>query len=432
VISLLLRTTGPVLTLREPHHAPKRGSFLGDLNIMFGGFVGVDTASGKVNYVSPQEPSPGLLNPSCAVVDFADRVIMPGFVDCHNHLLWAGTRAHEFFARCHGATYQEIARAGGGILYTRKRTLEATEDELVDIGRRHLRMLVNNGVTTVEAKSGYALTPEGELSVLRAIGRLQQEFAGTIIPTYLGAHAIPQEFADRREEYVQQVIDTLPLVSEEKLAEFCDVFVDPLAFTVEEGRRILTAAREQGFQLKLHADEFGDDGGTALGVELGAVSVDHLAGVSPGSIEQLAETMTVAVLLPATMFFTNTQMQAPARQMIDAGVALALATDLNPGSSLVFSPAFVMTLACLQLHLGCDEVINAHIKNAAFAVGRGYTKGALSPGMDADVVVLDTDDYRELGYYVGGDNIDTVIARGKILKRGGKLADSLNGVEAAP
>jgi imidazolonepropionase len=430
VISLLLRTKGPVLTLREPHHAPKRGALLGDLNILFGANIGIDAVSGKVNYVSPQEPSPNLMNPSCAVIDCGERVVMPGFVDCHNHLLWAGSRAHEFFARCHGATYQEIAQAGGGILYTREKTLEATEDELVATGRRHLRLLVDNGVTTVEAKSGYALTPEGELTVLRAVARLQREFAGTIIPTYLGAHAIPPEFADKREEYVQQVIDTLPRVRAEKLAEFCDVFVDPLAFTVDEGRRILTAAKELGFQLKLHADEFGDDGGTALGLELGAVSVDHLAGIGNGSIAPLGDTMTVAVLLPATMFFTNTPMQAPARKMIDAGVAIALATDLNPGSSLVFSPAFVMTLACLQMQMGCDEVINAHVKNAAFALGRGYTKGALAPGMDADVVVLDTDDYRELGYYIGGDNIDTVIARGRILKRGGKLGDSLMGESA--
>jgi len=390
VIKLLLRTRGPILTLREPYHAPKRQEALCDLNIIFGGFVGIDSDSGKINYLSQHPPDKSLVNGRCVEVDVGSRVIMPGFVDCHNHLLWAGSRAHEFFARCMGATYHEIAEAGGGIAYTRQKTLDATEDELLEIGRRHLR-------------------------------------AGTIVPTYLGGHLIPPEFAASREDYVDEVIQTLPVIRQEGLAEFCDVFVDPLALTKEEGRRILLAAKEHGFLLKLHADEFGDDGTSAMGVELGATSVDHLAGIGSEAIRKIAESGTIAVLLPATMFFTQTALDAPVRELIDAGAAVALATDLNPGSSLVFDPSFVLTLAGLRLGMACDEAINAHIKNAAFAVGKGYTKGSLAPGMDADIVVLDTGDYRELGYYVGADNVDTVIARGRFLKRDGCLTGTLAG-----
>ncbi len=427
MIKLLLRTRGPILTLREPYHAPKRQEALCDLNIIFGGFVGIDSDSGKINYLSQHPPEKSLMNSRCVELDAGSRVIMPGFVDCHNHLLWAGSRAHEFFARCMGVTYHEIAEAGGGIAYTRQKTLDATENELLEVGRRHLRLLADHGVTTVEAKSGYALTREGELRTLRAFAKLQNEFAGTIVPTYLGGHLIPPEFAASREAYVDEVIQTLPVVRQEGLAEFCDVFVDPLALTKEEGRRILLAAKEHGFLLKLHADEFGDDGTSAMGVELGAMSVDHLAGIGSETIRKIAESGTIAVLLPATMFFTQTALDAPVRELIDAGAAVALATDLNPGSSLVFDPSFVLTLAGLRLGMACDEAINAHIKNAAFAIGRGYTKGSLAPGMDADIVVLDTGDYRELGYYIGADNIDVVIARGRFLKRDGCLTGTLAG-----
>ncbi len=398
-----------------------------DLNTVFGGFVGVDALSGKINYVSHHKPDDSLMNDKCVEYDVGNRAVMPGFVDCHNHLLWAGSRAHEFFARCHGATYSEIIEAGGGIAYTRQKTLEATENELVEVGRRHLRMLVNHGVTTLEAKSGYALSREGELRTLQAIARLRKEFAGTIVPTYLGGHLIPPEFADRREAYIAEVIDTLPQVRGADLAEFCDVFVDPHALTKEEGREILLAAKKNGLHIKLHADEFGDDGAAALGVEMGATSVDHLAGISEEGIRRLAGASTVAVLLPTTMFYTQTDLNAPARALIEAGAAVALATDLNPGSSLVFDPSFVLTLAGLRLGMGCDEAICAHVKNAAFALDRGYTKGSLMPGMDADIVVLDSGDYRELGYYVGADIVDTVIARGKFLKRGGRLTNTLAG-----
>jgi imidazolonepropionase len=402
------------------------------LDILFGGCVGIDARGGKIIYLSQREPDESLVNGGCTTWDVGERVIMPGFVDCHNHLLWAGSRAHEFFARCQGATYREIAEAGGGINYTRGKTLAATQDELIDVGRRHLRMLANHGVTTIEAKSGYALTHDGELTMLRAIAQLRQEFAGTIVSTYLGGHMIPPEFSTRRAEYVNEVITALPQIKAEGLAEFCDVFVDPIALTNEEGLVIAKAAKEAGLLVKMHADEFSDNGTAALCIEIGAISVDHLAGISNGTIKKLAQSSTVAVLLPTTMFYTGTDMSAPARSLIDAGAIVALATDLNPGSSLIFDPSFVLTLAGLRMHMGCDEAISAHVRNAAFAIGRGYTKGSLMPGMDADIVVLDTNDYRELGYYIGADNVDTVIARGRILKRHGRLSETLAGDDIYP
>ncbi len=427
MITLLLHTRGPILTLREPHHAPKRGHALGDLDILFGGYVGIDAVSGKIIYLSQQEPDPSLTNGQCVRCDVGDHVIMPGFVDCHNHLLWSGSRAHEFFARCQGATYHEIAQAGGGIAYTREKTLAATEDELVEVGRRHLRMLAMHGVTTVEGKSGYALTLEGEMIMLRAIARLRQEFAGTIVSTYFGGHLIPPEYANRRADYINEVIAALPIVKAQGLAEFCDVFIDPLALTNEEGMAVSKAAKEVGLSVRMHADEFADNGTAALGISASVMSVDHLAGISEETVQKFGRSNTVAVLLPGTMFFTNTNLHAPARALIEAGAIIALATDLNPGSSLIFDPSFILTLAGLKMRLGCDEAINAHVRNAAFAIGRGYTKGTLSPGMDADVIVLDTSDYRELGYYIGADNVDTVIARGKFLKRNGCLAKSIAG-----
>jgi imidazolonepropionase len=427
VITLLLHTSGPILTLREPHHAPKRGHSLGDLNTLFGGYVGIDVRGGKIIYLSQEEPDPSLTNGQCGFCDVGNRVIMPGFIDCHNHLIWGGTRAHEFYARCQGATYHEIAQAGGGIAYTREKTLAATEDELVEVGRRHLRMLAMHGVTTLEAKSGYALTVDGEMTMLHAIARLRNEYAGTIVPTYLGGHLIPPEYSARRADYIAEVIAALPAIKAQGLAEFCDVFIDPIALTNEEGMAVSRAAKDAGLYVRMHADEFADNGTAALGVTASAMSVDHLAGINEETVIKLGKSNTVAVLLPGTMFYTNTNLHAPARALIDAGAIVALATDLNPGSSLIFDPSFVMTLAGLKMRLSCDEAINAHVRNAAFAIGRGYTKGALSPGMDADVVVLDTNDYRELGYYVGADNVDTVIARGKFLKRDGCLSPSIAG-----
>lgn len=425
MISLLIHTRGSILTLREPHHLPKRGEQLCELDILEGGFVGLDRFAGKIVHVSSQAPPVSLINSKAIELDVGDRVVMPGFVDCHNHLIWGGSRAHEFFLRARGQSYQEIAAAGGGIAYTREQTVGASEEELLAVGRRHLRELVRHGVTTVEGKSGYALTTRGELKMLRVLKGLADEFAGTLVSTYLGAHLIPPERKYQREKYVAEVVATLPLIREQQLAEFCDVFIDEHAFTLTEAELLLKAAAEAGFGLRIHGDQFGDSGAAELAVKLRAVSVDHLDAIGEDAARHLAASDTVCVLLPGAVFFSGSSLKPPARTLIDSSAVVALATDLNPGSSHIFDPAVIMTLASLELGLTAEESIAAFTKNAAFAVLRGYTKGSVAPGFDADVVVLGTDDYRELAYAVGADLVDTVIAGGTILKKAGLMSESL-------
>jgi len=425
VISLLIRTSGPIVTLSEPHHLPKRRESLGQLDVLAGGFLGLDRFAGKITYVSSQAPATTLMNAEVIELDAGDRVVMPGFVDCHNHLIWAGSRAGEFFARCQGKSYQDIAAEGGGIAYTREQTLRASEDELLAVGRRNLRELVRHGVTTLEGKSGYALTTEGELRMLRVLRRLKDEFAGTLVSTYLGAHIIPPEKKSHRQKYVAEAVAALTPIREQRLAEFCDVFVDEQAFTLAEAELVLRAASDAGFRLRLHADQFSDAGAADLAMKLRAVSVDHLDAIGEETARRLAASDTVCVLLPGAAFFSRSPLRPPARLLIESGAVVALATDLNPGSSHIFDPSLIMTLASLELGIGAEEGIAAFTKNAAFALSRGYTKGSLAPGFDADVLVLATDDYRDLAYGVGADLVDTVIAGGGILKEKGVMKESL-------
>ena len=426
MISLLIRTRGPILTLSEPYHSPKRREQLRELDVLPGGFLGLDRFEGKITYLSAQPPAATLINPQVIELDAGDRVVMPGFVDCHNHLVWAGSRAHEFFLRCEGESYQEIATSGGGIAYTREQTLKATEEQLLEVGRRHLRELVDHGVTTLEGKSGYALTTQGELKLLRVLRRLADEFAGTLVSTYLGAHMVPPERKQRREKYLAEVMAALGLIREQRLAEFCDVFIDEHAFTLTEAELLLKAAADAGFRLRVHGDQFGDGRAAELAVKLRAVTVDHLDALSEDGVRRLADSDTVCVLLPGAAFFTGSALKPPARRLIEAGAIVALATDLNPGSSHIFDPAIIMTLAALELKMTAEESIAAFTKNAAFALTRGYTKGSLAPGFDADVLVLGTDDYRDLAYGVGADLVDSVIARGAVLKQRGVISDRLS------
>ncbi len=426
MISLLIRTKGDILTLSTPHHQPKRGSDLKSLDILKGGFIGVDKLSGKITYVSTHAPSE--TRTDCEELDVGDRVILPGFVDCHNHLIWHGSRAHEFYKRCMGVPYQQIAQEGGGILYTREKTLSASDEELLIKARANLAELIRNGVTATEAKSGYALTPEGELRLLRLISTLRRQYGNFIVPTFL-VHGIAEEYRDNRDEFVAQMIGVLERAKAENLAEFCDVFVDSNALTLEEARRILLEASTRGFKLRLHADQFSDDGTSRLGLELSATTVDHIDFIGEETIRALADSNVACVLLPGASFFSGSKAYPPARKLIDRGAIVALATDLNPGSSHIFSPAFIMTLASLELKMSAEECISAFTKNAAYALGLCYHKGSLAPGMDADIIVLNTDSYMDIGYMVGADIVDTVIARGRFLKRDGSFTYELKEVE---
>lgn len=341
-------------------------------------------------------------------------VALPGLVDSHTHAVFGATREHEFEMRLAGSTYQEIAAAGGGILFSVRDLRSLGEDELVEVSRPRIAAFARFGVTTVEVKSGYGLTVEDELKTLRAIRRLSEDDGlPHLVPTFLGAHAIPSEFAFDREAYVRLVIDEmLPVVAQEELAEFCDVFCDEGAFTLAESERILERAAELGLGLKIHAEEFTPLGGAALGARLGAVSADHLVAVDDRGITALASSATVATLLPGTSLFLKLGRHAPGRALADAGATLAVATDFNPGSSMTQNLPLMVPLACLNLGLTIAEAVRAVTRGGALAVGRPEL-GSLEVGSPGDIAVFDIPDIRHLAYHYG-------VPRAVFTARGGR------------
>ncbi|MGH9803177.1 MAG: imidazolonepropionase, partial [Blastocatellia bacterium] len=353
------------------------------------------------------------------VIDAGNRIVLPGFVDAHTHPVFAGNRAGEFEMRASGATYQQIALAGGGIRSTVRKTRAASEDELVAAGKRYAEWFLRCGTTTVEAKSGYGLTTEDELKMLRAIRRLSEETPLNYVPTFLGAHVVPDEFKDNSSAYVDLIVEEmLPRVAEEKLAEFCDVFCEQGAFSVEESRRILTAAKRLGLKLRVHADQLSLSGGSALAAELGAVTADHLEQADQSAISNLKAQSVQPVLLPASVLMIGSHHYANARAMIEAGLAVVIATDFNPGSSPVASMLLVLTLASTQMKMTPAEAISAATINAAYSLGRGNEIGSLEPGKRADFVIHDCDDYRELAYFAGLEHPLSVFVGGKLASAG--------------
>jgi imidazolonepropionase len=350
------------------------------------------------------------------VIDASGKVVTPGFVDCHTHIVFGGNRANEFEMRTLGPNYRDIALAGGGILSTVRATRQASEEHLKASALKRLSRMLSSGTTTIEIKSGYGLDIENELKMLRVIAQLGRIQPVDVVATFMGAHAVPDEYRQERAKYIRLLIDEMiSEVARSKLAEFFDIFVEEDFFSVSESRDILNAAKEAGFKLKLHADQLTSTGGAQLAAEIGAISADHLVAIDEKGISALKKSRTVAVVLPGCTFFLASKRYAPAREMIDEGVAVALATDCNPGSCMIESFPLILTIACLYCGISPAEALTAATLNSACALDRGASIGSLETGKLADAVIWNVNHYREIFYFFGVNPVDAVIKRGKVV-----------------
>ncbi len=415
-VDLLIHSAAQLCVV-PPHDGPQRGAALGDLGLIENGALAV--RDGRVVATGSTADLRRRYRP-VESIDAGGRCVLPGFVDPHTHLPWMGDRAGEFEQRLAGASYMEIMNAGGGIMSTVRRTRAATVDELVADNRPRLAAMLRHGTTSAEAKTGYGLDTATEIKQLEAIVALGASQPVELTPTFLPAHAVPEEFRGDTDGYVRTLIDdVLPAgaawMRARNLSLFCDVFCEEGVFDLDQTRRILEAAAALGYRLKVHADEFVGLGGTRLAVELGATSADHLVSTPPADIAALGAGQTVAVGLPGTPFGLAHRDYTPARAILDAGGALALATDLNPGTCWCESMQMVIALACRYMGLTQAQAVVAATLNAACAIGRGHEVGSLSPGYQADAIILNVADYRHLGYRFGTNLVQTVIKHGQVV-----------------
>jgi imidazolonepropionase len=414
-LTMLIHSASQLLTLAG---GPQRGSELGRLGIIPNGAVLI-----RGEMIVETGTSEALLKkyPGEERLDAKGNAVLPGFIDPHTHLVWAGDRAAEFEMRLQGKTYMEIMAAGGGIASTVKATRSASPEELYNQTKARAASMFHHGTTTAEAKSGYGLEINSELAQLETLLKLDNEGPLELAPTFLGAHAIAPEYKDRADEYTDLVASKmLPKLKEwwpahagDRPLPYVDVFCENNAFDLEQTRRILLAAKELGFPLKLHVDEFANLGGASLAAEIGAASADHLVKTSAADIRALAASNTVAVSLPCTPFGLALAEYSPAKEIIEAGGLLAIASDINPGTAWCESMQFVIALACRYLKLTPAQAVAAATINAAAAIGRAQTIGSLESGKQADIILLSVPDYRQLAYRFGGNLVETVVKRGK-------------------
>ncbi len=409
-----------VVTVAGP--APRLGSALRDAGVLRGACVAA--RDGRIVFVGPTREYRRRVRLSRhgLEIDASGRTVLPGFVDPHTHLPFAGSREKEFVSRLRGETYESIAAAGGGILATVAATRAASLETLVELGRARLDRMILHGTTTAEAKSGYGLSLEEEIKQLRAVRTLNELHPVDLVPTFLGAHTVPPEFRDDRSAYVTEVaVRMIPEVARQGLARYCDVFVERGAFTAEEGERILRAAAAAGLGLRVHADQRTDSGGAILAARLGAASADHLERIGDDGIRALAGSGTTAVLLAGASFFLREAHEAPARRIIDAGVPVALATDFNPGTCPTEAMTAVLPLACLRLGLEPAEAIAAATLNAAHSLGLADRFGSLEHGKAADMQVLDVPGHEHLAYHFGVNHCRTVVKSGRVVVEEGVI-----------
>jgi len=417
---LIIEGAVELLTLASAANRPRRGAEMRDLGILRRGALAA--RRGKIVWIGPTADLLTAIRPLafCKVIDAYGKTVMPGLVDPHTHLVFAGSRENEFAMRIQGKTYQEIAAAGGGINSTVAATRTASKADLKAGARRALDTMLTLGTTTVEAKSGYGLDLVNEIKMLEVIRALEEDGPTTLVPTFMGAHEVPPEFRQNPEAYVDLVITRMiPMVAARKLARFCDVFCETGVFSVGQTERIFRAAQAVGLELRVHADELTDLGGAAMAARMKARTADHLLHANDDGIRAMAEAGVIAVLLPGTAYFLHMQRYARARDMIAAGVPVALATDFNPGSCMTESLPLIMNLACTQMRMLPAEAITAATINAAWAVGEQDCVGSLEMGKQADVLVLDAPRHEHLCYHFGVNLVDTVVKNGKVVVEGG-------------
>ena len=388
---------------------PRVGAEMSDLAIIRDG--GMLIRDGKIDIIGSSDEIEKNAGDS-DIIDAAGRVVLPGFVDAHTHPVFAGNRLDDFERRARGETYEQIAAAGGGIWSTVEKTRTARETDLFEQAKKYAEWFLKCGTTTVEAKSGYGLTVEDELKILRVIRRLNEETSIEFVPTFLGAHAIPRE--SRQSEYIDLVInEMLPQVASEKLAEFCDVFCERGYFDIAQSREILAAAKKHGLKLRIHADQLTNSGAAKLAAEFKATTADHLEKTDEQGIAALKAAEVQPVLLPGSVYALGSRDYPRAREMIDAGLAVVIATDFNPGSSPTVSMPMVLSLACTQMKMSPAEAITASTINAAYSLGRGDEIASLETGKLATFSIFDCQDYRELAYWFGFSQAHSVYVRGE-------------------
>ena len=398
---LVVWNCSQLVTLAGPARA-RRGAEMRELAVVRDGAMLV--RDGRIERVGSRQEIERAAGGDIEVIDAGGRIVMPGFVDAHTHPVFAGTRADEFEERMQGTTYAEIAARGGGIRSTVRNTRAASEEDLLAAARRYRGWFLRGGTTTVEAKSGYGLSLDAECKMLRVVARLAAEGSVRYVPTFLGAHEVPDEYRGRMDDYIELLVEEMiPRVAAEHLAEYCDVFCEPSVFPVEKARVVLQAARRAGLRRRLHADQFSADYGSLLSAELGADTADHLESTGPRGMEALGAAGVMPVLLPASVYALGSAHYPAARKMIESGLPVVLATDFNPGSSPTASMPMVLSLAATQLKMRAAESIVAATINAAYSLRRGENIGSLEAGKWADFAIHDCDDFRELPYFFGRD-----------------------------
>jgi imidazolonepropionase len=413
---LVLKNIAQVVTLQGPP-APRCGAEMADLGIIENGAIVVRAE--HIEWVGPTRELPVReTDGHCEVVDGLGLSLaaLPGFVDSHTHPIFAGTRANEYELRCRGMSYQEIAESGGGIRASVRQVRAADLNELAAGAETYFRQFLSHGTTTIEAKSGYGLSVEDEMKSLQALRILRGRSRLETVPTFLGAHAIPEEFEGIRDEYIRILVEEMiPRVARDGLAQFCDVFCDEGYFTIEESRTILLAARHAGLGLRIHAEELGHTGGARLAAEMSASSADHLEWLQRRDIAALKKAGTVATLLPGTAFNLGLARYAPARKLISAGVPVALATDFNPGSCFTLNMQIILSIACSQMKMTPAEAITAATINGAYSLGAADRLGTIEAGKQADIILMDVADYRELPYFFGVNHCVLTIKKGNVV-----------------